>query len=131
MNEATADARHGISIGIERTGSNFFLMLKAVGKLTHDDYELISPMIDAALGEVNEPRVRAFIDGTELEGWEPRAAWDDFKIGLKHGREFEKIAILGNRRWQEMAAKVGSWFISGEAKFFQDSAEAHVWLNED
>ena len=78
MNEATADARHGISIGIERTGSNFFLMLKAVGKLTHDDYELISPMIDAALGEVNEPRVRAFIDGTELEGWEPRAAWDDF-----------------------------------------------------
>ena len=81
MNEATVDARHGISIGIERTGSNFFLMLKAVGKLTHDDYELISPMIDAALGEVNEPRVRAFIDGTELEGWEPRAAWDDFKIG--------------------------------------------------
>ncbi len=29
--------RHGLSIGIERVGSEFFLSLKAVGKLTHAD----------------------------------------------------------------------------------------------
>lgn len=29
---------HGLSIGIERTGSEFFLTLKAVGTLTHKDY---------------------------------------------------------------------------------------------
>jgi len=31
---------------------------------------------------------------TELQGWELRAAWDDFKIGLKHGGDFEKVAHL-------------------------------------
>ena len=120
--------RHGFSIGIERIGNEFFLSLKATGKLTHADYEKINPMIDSALEAVNDPKVKVFIDGSELEGWELRAAWDDFKLGLKHGSEFDKIAIFGNKQWQEYAAKIGSWFISGEVKFFVDSNEALEWL---
>ena len=122
--------RHGLSIGIERVGNDFFLSLKATGKLTHEDYEKINPMIDSALESVNNPKVKVFIDGSEFEGWELRAAWDDFKLGLKHGSEFEKIAIFGNKQWQEYAAKIGSWFISGEVKYFEDSNEALVWLHE-
>ena len=120
--------RHGLSIGIERINENFFLSLKATGKLTHDDYKAITPMIESALEGVDQPKIKALVDGTELEGWEMRAAWDDFKIGLKHGSEFEKIAIYGNKRWQEMSAKVGSWFVSGEVKYFDNRDEALDWL---
>lgn len=123
------NTRHGLSIGIERSGNDFFLFLKAKGKLTHADYETITPMIDSALGAVKQPKVNVLIDGTELEGWELRAAWDDLKLGLKHGNEFEKIAIFGNKHWQEIIAKVGSWFISGEVKYFDDAATALSWLN--
>ncbi len=120
--------RHGLSIGIERANSHFFLSLKATGKLTHDDYKIITPMIDSALEGVDQPKIKAIFDGTELEGWELRAAWDDFKISLKHGSEFEKIAIYGNKRWQEFGAKVGSWFLSGEVKYFENRDEALRWL---
>lgn len=120
--------RHGLSIGIQRIDDTFFLTLKAIGKLTHADYEVITPMLDSALGEVKAPKVRALIDGTEMEGWELRAAWDDLKLGLKHGNEFEKIAIFGNKGWQEIAAKIGGWFISGEARYFQQEADALAWL---
>jgi len=122
--------RHGLSIGIERTGDDFFLSFKAQGKLTHRDYEKMTPMLDSALAEVKQPKVKMFIDGTELEGWETRAAWDDLKIGLKHGNEFEKIAIYGNKKWQETTAKIGRWFLSGEVKYFEDENEAITWLNE-
>lgn len=44
--------RHGLSIGIERTGNEFFLTLKAQGTLTHDDYKIITPLINSALSEV-------------------------------------------------------------------------------
>lgn len=125
-----ASTRHGLSIGIERTGNDFFLSLKAVGKLTHEDYKTITPMIDSALATVKDPQVKVLIDGTELEGWEPRAAWDDFKLGLKHGNEFVKIAIYGNKNWQEIVAKVGSWFISGDVKYFDQEDTALDWLNE-
>lgn len=123
-------SRHGLSIGIERIDSKFFMTMKALGKLTHDDYKTITPMIDSALEGVKEAKVHVLIDGTEMEGWEARAAWDDFKLGLKHGKEFEKIAIYGNKNWQEIAAKVGAWFVSGEVKYFNNCDEALQWIRE-
>ncbi|PCI54432.1 MAG: STAS/SEC14 domain-containing protein [Gammaproteobacteria bacterium] len=122
--------RHGLSIGIERVDQNFFLSLKAIGKLTHQDYQVITPMIDAALKEVAAPKIKAIFDVTEMQGWELQAAWDDFKLGLKHGSEFEKIALYGNKHWQEVIANVGSWFISGEVEYFEEYQQALAWLNE-
>jgi len=120
--------RHGFSIGIERVGNNVFLSLKAVGKLTHADYQIINPMIDSALEGVTLPKIKVFVDGSELEGWELRAAWDDFKLGVKHGKTFDKIAIFGNKKWQEYSAKIGSWFISGEVEYFDSADDALRWL---
>ena len=120
--------RHGLSIGIERIANRFLLTLKASGKLTHEDYETITPMIDTALSMVKQPKVKAFVDITDFEGWELRAAWDDFKLGLSHGSEFEKIAVVGNKKWQEVGAKIGNWFVSGEVKYFEDMHEAMDWL---
>ncbi|MAM70388.1 MAG: STAS/SEC14 domain-containing protein [Gammaproteobacteria bacterium] len=125
---STRIKRHGLSVGIERYDDEFFLRLKAIGKLSHEDYEIITPMLDSALEGIKKPVLKAIIDGTELEGWEARAAWDDFKLGLKHGRDFEKIAIVGNKKWQEIAGKIGSWFISGDVKFFHSEDEALSWL---
>lgn len=120
--------KHGLSIGIERIDNDFFLSLKAVGKLTHADYEVIMPMIDSALASVKEPKIDVLFDASELEGWELRAAWDDLKLGLKYNNEFNKIAIYGNKHWLEVSAKIGSWFISGEVKCFDNLTDASSWL---
>jgi hypothetical protein len=122
--------KHGLSIGIERVDNHFFLTLKAVGKLTHADYEIITPIIDSALLQVKQPKVDVLIDGTELEGWELRAAWDDLKLGLKHNNEFNKIAIYGNKDWQKVTAKIGTWFMSGEIKYFENMLDAISWLKQ-
>ncbi|MGB1199344.1 MAG: STAS/SEC14 domain-containing protein [Thalassotalea sp.] len=121
--------KHGLSIGIERVNQDVFLAIKAVGKLTHADYEAISPMINSALSQVKHPEVNVLIDGTELKGWEARAVWDDFRLLLKHNNKFRKVAIYGNKNWQETLSKVGAWFISGEVEYFSDQQEAFNWLN--
>jgi hypothetical protein len=122
--------RHGLNIGLERSGEQFYLSLKVRGKLTHEDYQSMTPMLEAALAEITSPKVNAFIDAVDLEGWESRAVWDDFKLALKHGNEFEKIAIYGYKKWQSVAARLSSWFISGEVKFFDDPKQALQWLNQ-
>lgn len=122
--------KHGLSIGIQRIEDKFYLTLRAVGTLTHEDYETITPVIDSALEGVKDPVIRAFIDCSELEGWELSAAWDDFKLGLKHGNQFEKIAMLKGKEWIKFGAKITSWFIAGEIKNFDEEEEAFNWLNE-
>lgn len=122
--------RHGLSIGIDRVETDFFLTLRIVGKLTHDNYEKITPLIDSALEGVKSPKVNVFVDALELEGWELRAAWDDLKLGLKHNKDFNKIAILGQKKWQKYLTKIASWFISGEVKYFEEVNAAFFWLKE-
>jgi hypothetical protein len=119
---------HSIAVGIEQFDEHIIFTMKAVGKLTHDDYMVFTPLLDGALASVTEPKVRMLFDATELKGWELRAAWDDFKIGLNHGSEFEKIAIVGASGWQALMAQIGSWFISGEVKYFEDPDVAIHWL---
>lgn len=122
--------KHGLNLGIERIDSQFYLTIKAIGTLTHEDYQVITPLVDSALEKVHQPKINALVDITELKGWEMQAAWDDFKFGLKHGSEFEKIALVGNESWQEWAAKIGTWFIAGEMKFFEQINEALIWIQE-
>lgn len=120
--------RHGLQIGIERIDNNFFLSLTVAGKLTHEDYQKITPLLDNALEGLDDPNLLAYVDIREFEGWELRAAWDDFKLGAKHHKAFKRVAIVGDQRWADVAAKVGSWFIAGEMKDFDQPNEALEWL---
>ncbi|WGL15858.1 STAS/SEC14 domain-containing protein [Microbulbifer bruguierae] len=122
---------HGFSVSIERSSDERVLLsLHARGKLEHQDYETLVPMLESAVAGMTHPKIDVLFDMRELEGWETRAAWDDFKLGLKHGRQFDKVAMVGSKYWQEIAAKVGTWFIGGEARIFATREEALAWLQE-
>ncbi|KGY14349.1 hypothetical protein NM22_02505 [Vibrio tubiashii] len=120
--------RHGITLGIERFGEDSLLVIKARGKLTHQDYQVIGPILDSTITGLDQKRIKLLVDITEFSGWELRAAWDDFQLGAKIGLNFEKVAIYGDKNWQSLAAKVGSWFVSGEMSSFGDYKSAVDWL---
>lgn len=121
---------HGITIVIETIDSESIWVLKVAGKLTHHDYEEIIPALESSLKDINSKHLKMLVDITEFSGWEPRAVWDDFKLGLKIGFNIDKVAIYGDQKWQELTAKIGNWFISGEMKFFSDDQSAIKWLLE-
>ena len=120
---------HGLSIEIEQSKDIFFISIKAKGTLTHLDYEKINSTIDGALKRVKEPKLKILLDSMELDGWELRAMYDDFKLGLKYKNKFEKVAICGNKKWHELSAKLGNWFLKGEVKYFENLENASKWLH--
>ncbi|MEZ8347016.1 STAS/SEC14 domain-containing protein [Vibrio splendidus] len=120
--------RHGISVGIERVSSETIVVFKAKGKLTHDDYQAMMPILNTTLEELDSSELKMLVDISTLTGWELRAAWDDFKLGLELNSKIDKIAIYGDKSWQEFASKVGSWFVSGDIKSFEDHDSALKWL---
>ena len=120
--------RHGISVGIERVSGETIIVFKAKGKLTHDDYQAMIPILKTTIKQIDSSALKMMVDISTLTGWELRAAWDDFKLGLVLNSKIDKIAIYGDKSWQEMASKVGSWFVSGEIKSFEDHDSAKEWL---
>ncbi|WP_373035422.1 STAS/SEC14 domain-containing protein [Sulfurimonas sp.] len=122
---------HGISIGISRVNVFFFMKIKIKGTLAHEDYERMIPMLRSSVEGVKEPDVRVLIDVTEFDGWELRAAWDDFKFGMEFRQLFSKIAIVGTCAVEKYAVKIGSWFMSGDMRFFKSLDDAYEWLNQE
>nr|WP_086938735.1 STAS/SEC14 domain-containing protein [Thaumasiovibrio occultus] len=121
---------HGITIGLERIDAKFILTFKVKGKLTHQDYVALTPLLDSALSAVDTAKIKMLVDISEFSGWELRAAWDDFKLGATLDFNIDKVAIYGDKNWQTMAAQIGSWFISGEMQSFADRDSALNWLTQ-
>ncbi len=124
-------SEHGVSIGVNWVDDFVLIKMKAVGTLNHSDYELIVPMLENALKRIDDPKISLLLDATQFNGWSLEAAWDDLKFGLKHNRDFEKIALVGSKTWQEYSIKIANMFSLGSMEYFEDIDSAMAWLSEE
>ncbi|MFG0320342.1 MAG: universal stress protein [Planctomycetota bacterium JB042] len=67
-------------------------------RLSHDDHERMIPLL---LDQIERSGgVRAVVDLRELEGVEPRAILDEVRFDVRHARDVERCAVVGDERWQ-------------------------------
>ncbi|WP_407636610.1 SpoIIAA family protein [Algicola sagamiensis] len=59
------------------------------------------------------------ISNSQKVRYSPKVTRDSFN--KRNG--FKEIAMLGQERWQEVVAKVATWFIAEEIKYFEDATE--------
>lgn len=123
-----SDNKHGFSFSVERDIKQPRFILTVFGKLTHQDYLTFTPLIDAVIAELKDKKIDMLVDCQALQGWELQAAWDDFKIGLKHHNDFNNIAIVRDQKWLNVSSQVASWFVKGQVKIFTDLEQAKHWL---
>src|SRR5208282_1666449 len=113
------------------TGSPKVVGLKLSGKLHDEDYRRFVPLIESIL--TAERKVRLFVQFEEFQGWDMHAAWDDFKFALRHYADFERIAMVGDRRWEKWLASVCKPFTKATLNYFDRSQvdAAWNWLREN
>jgi hypothetical protein len=60
------------------------------------------------------------------------ALWDDIVFSTTHCTAMERIALVGDRKWEEWMAKVCKPFTMARIQYFNtgDSAAAWAWLAE-
>ncbi len=119
---------HGIFIELTQSEEEVYVEFTLLGKLTHEDYETFVPFIESAVKALPPKSLNILIDMTRFEGWTLEAAWDDFRFGLEIREDIKKMAVVGNRKWEEVFTKITSWMIPGKARFFHDKEEALAWL---
>lgn len=103
---------------------------KLSGKLHDDDYKTFVPRVDQAIAEGG--KVRMLAQFHDFEGWDARALWDDIKFATEHCRKIERIALVGEKKWEKWMATVCKPFTMAKVKYF-DAGEidaAWAWLAE-
>lgn len=100
------------------------------GKLHDEDYKTFVPRVDRAISE--EGKVCLLAEFHDFQGWDAHALWEDIKFATTHCTKFKRIALVGEKKWEQWMAKVCKPFTMAKVKYF-DASEidaAWKWLDE-
>jgi hypothetical protein len=117
-----------IQLTEERAGK--LLVIHVTGKLEKKDYEHFVPEFER-LVKLHD-KLRVLFDLTGLHGWDAGAFWADIKFGVKHFDDIERLAMVGDKKWQHGMAIFCTPFTTATTRYFDhaDIAAARTWLEE-
>jgi hypothetical protein len=100
------------------------------------DGELKKSELDAAQSQFVEKiagggTVKLLVLLENFTGWERGEQWGDTDFFFSHRDDFEKIAVVGDSRWEaQVLAFTGAGLRKGPVKLFPETAEseARAWL---
>jgi len=106
------------------------LGFKLSGKLHDADYKTFVPAVDAAIAK--QGKVRLLAQFHDFQGWDARALWDDIKFSTTHCTKIDRIALVGEKKWEQWMATVCKPFTMATIKYFDASniSDAQKWLQE-
>lgn len=70
---------------------------------------------------------------SDFSGWDLGGLWRDLKFDVKHKNSFGRIAIVGDRKWEEWGTKLFDPLFRAEMKFFATAKRgaAQSWVREN
>jgi hypothetical protein len=107
------------------------LVARLTGKLTREDYETFVPRLDELVEK--HGKIRILVEMHDFHGWTAGALWEDTKVAVKHFSDIERIALVGEARWQEGMAAFCKPFTRADVRFFKldEAVDARAWVLED
>lgn len=103
------------------------LGIRATGRVTNEDYEKVFiPRLKKIIAEHGAVSCLYYMDA-EFQGWEVGAMWDDAKFGIKHAKDFDKIAVVGGPKWAAWGVKLEALFMKGEIKIYSVDQLSEAW----
>jgi hypothetical protein len=111
------------------TNSERVLAFRMSGKLHDEDYKTFIPAVEAAAAR--HGKVRLLADFQDFHGWDAHALWDDIMAAPELCLNMERIALVGDRKWEVWMAKVCRLFTMAKTKYFDVSeiGAARAWLD--
>jgi hypothetical protein len=77
-------------------------------------------------------KLRVLFDMTDFRGWDAGALWQEVKFDMKHFKDIERCAAVGDRHWQQWLTDFCVPFTKATIRYFDsaDAAAARKWLGD-
>ena len=103
------------------------LGVQASGLLTASDYrDVFIPKLEREIAAHGKLRVLFYMDEA-FDGWDAAAAWANTKLDFRHAGDFDKIAMIGAPRWEEVCIEMASHLMRGEMRTFKPDQLDEAW----
>ncbi|MBN2579919.1 MAG: STAS/SEC14 domain-containing protein [Pirellulales bacterium] len=117
------------SIQLQAEGN--YLEITMTGKLTKEMYEQFVPAVEKQIQE--QGKLVMVFRMHDFHGWTAGALWEDLKFDLHHWRDIQRLAIVGETKWQKGMAVFCKPFTTAKIKYFDHEKldEARQWVKEE
>ena len=117
--------------GLETISMGRVLEVRVTGKLTKEAYQKFVPAVDAQIKEYGKLRILFLMQ--DFHGWTAGAMWEDLKFDLKHWKDIERLAIVGDKKWEKGMAAFCKPFTKATIRYFDAAQieEVRQWLESD
>jgi hypothetical protein len=118
----------GAALRLETRAGHKILFVDVRGKLSQEDYEHFVPEVEQQIRE--QGKVRLLFAMRDFHGWEAGALWEDIKFDFKHHADIERLAIVGEKKWEQWMASFCKPFTGAEIRYFDhyEMKAAEEWI---
>jgi hypothetical protein len=118
-------------IQVEKTTRGSIVTLKIREKLDKNDYASFVPMIESQMRD--SLPLRLLVELHDFKGWTAGALWEDTKFAARHFHDIERLAVVGDSKWEKGVALFVKPFTSADVRYFDmpTVGEARQWLHDD
>jgi hypothetical protein len=104
------------------------LEILLTGKLAKEDYEQLVPAMERMVKE--HGRLRILVEMRDFHGWTAGALGQDLKFDAKHFKDIDRVAMVGETKWQHGMAIFCKLFTTANIRYFDLTAidQARAWL---
>jgi hypothetical protein len=112
----------------ERARAPHVIELSLSGKLSRDQTRDLIPRFERVFESYGS--VRLLVDMTRLRGWTPGILWEDLPAETLHYSHVDRIAVVGDRKWQLAMAAFCRPFSAARVRYFDqgDVESARAWI---
>ena len=120
-----------MAIQITEEDNGKVVVVRISGTVQKKDYVKFVPEVDRLVQQ--HGKLRMLFEMLDFHGWTAGAMWEDTKFAFHHFRSIERLAIIGEKKWQKGMATFCRPFTAAEVRYFERSQEqeAHDWLQEE
>jgi hypothetical protein len=117
------------TVTLSETNGGKVLEIQLTGKLATEDYKQFVPTLERLVKE--HSRIRILVEMHDFHGWTAGALWQDIKFDARHFRDIERVAMVGETKWQHGMAVFCKPFTAAKIQYFDRGAidQARAWLS--
>jgi hypothetical protein len=117
-----------MTIQLNETEGGKVLEVQVSGKLVKEDYQHFVPEFARLVKQ--HGKLRVLFEMVDFHGWEAAALWADVKFDLTHFSDIERLAMVGDKKWEKGMSMFCRPFTTAKIRYFDRAAggEARAWL---
>jgi len=104
--------------------------LQVIGKVEPKDLEVLGAQLDLQVEQHGV--IRLLVELVDFKGWTAAAIWEDARLAFRHYRDIDRVAVVGERRWEKEITTLGRLFTAADVRYFdvERREEAASWIRE-